>query len=491
MYLRPSGQKHVRSLTKAKGSITVFLSLSIMIILSLVLALFQGARIGAVRMKTECVADIATNSVLSEYSRQLYEQYGLLMVDSSYGTDSHSILNSQDRLKHYVQKNFERSTYGKLKNAQTLTAMYCKDARITGYSLATDNSGAPLERQIVAYMSADPVGAVMSEVLDNVGSLEGSGFDSTDIDEMASSNQETIDSIELPKVKNEDGEEETISIGNPADAVNSQRGVSILGLVVKDRSRISMARINGAEYASKRQLQKGTGLNDRESVSGGEKLLLDQYYFEKCSSYGQEFEKSVLKYQLEYLIFGQDSDYANLDKMAKTLLFWRQASNFAYLLSCGPKLQQAELMATALSAVILCPELMEPIKYSILFAWTFAESVSDLRILFEGGRVPLFKSDATWNLGIFEMLDFRGSYGKTDCGEGLYYRDYLRMKALMTGGKEKLSHMMDIIEMDIRNTPGNTCFRIDDCIDIMRADITVGTRFGYEAHIERIFGYEE
>lgn len=481
----------MKSLTKENGSITVFLLLSVMIILLLVLALFQGARIGAVRMKTECVADIATNSVLSEYSRELYEQYGLLMVDSSYGSDSHSILNSQERLKHYVQKNFERSLYGKVSNAQTLTAMYCKDARITGYSLATDNKGGPLERQIIAYMSAEPVGALMGDVLESVGSLEGSGFDSVNVDEMANANQETIDSIELPKIKNEDGNEETISIGNPADAVNSQRGMSILGLVVKDRSQISMARITGASCASKRQLQKGTGLNDKGVASEGEKLLLDEYYFEKCSRFGNELEKSVLKYQMEYLIYGQDSDYANLEKMAKTLLFWRQASNFTYLLSCQAKLQQAELMATALSAVILCPELTEPIKYSILFAWTFAESISDLRILFAGGRVPLFKSDATWNLGIFEMLDFRGSYNKTDCGEGLYYKDYLRMKAFMTSGKEKLFHMMDIIEMDIRNTQGNSAFRIDDCIDVMRADITVGTRFGYEAHIERVFGYEE
>ena len=490
MYSRPSGQRHVRLQTKEKGSITVFLSLSLMIILSLVLALFQGARIGAVRMKTECVADIATNSVLAEYSRQLYEQYGLLMVDSSYGLDSHTIHNSQERLKHYVQKNFERSLYGRASNAQTLTAMYCKDARISGYSLATDNEGAPLERQILAYMSAEPVGALMSDVLENVGSLEGSGFNSTNVDEMANENQETIDSIELPKVKNEDGEEETIAIGNPADAVNSQRGLSVLGLAVKDRSRISMARIDGAAYASKRTLQKGTGLDDKDSVSDGEKILLDRYYYEKCSRYGHELEKAVLKYQLEYLIFGQDSDYANLEKMAQTLLFWRQASNLMYLLSCGPKMQEAELMATALSAVILCPELMEPIKYSIIFAWTFAESISDLRILFEGGRVPLFKSDATWNLGLFEMFDFRGNYKKADCGEGLYYEDYLRMKAFMTSGKEKLSHMMDVIEMDVRNTMGNSCFRMDDCIDVMRADITVGTRFGYEAHIERIFGYE-
>ena len=89
------------------------------------------------------------------------------------------------------------------------------------------------------------------------------------------------------------------------------------------------------------------------------------------------------------------------------------------------------------------------------------------------------------------MLDFRGHLGKTDCGEGLYYEDYLRIKVLLTPEKEKLRHMMDIIEMDIRETEGNGSFRLDDCIDVMRAELVVGTMFGYEAQIEKVFGYEE
>ena len=54
---------------QAKGYLTVFLSLSITIILSLILALYQGARIGAMKMRTECVSDIAMNSVLAEYQQ--------------------------------------------------------------------------------------------------------------------------------------------------------------------------------------------------------------------------------------------------------------------------------------------------------------------------------------------------------------------------------------------------------------------------------------
>ncbi len=47
-----------------KGYITVFLTLSLTLILSLVFTVIEGARISAIRMKFECVADIGMNSVL-------------------------------------------------------------------------------------------------------------------------------------------------------------------------------------------------------------------------------------------------------------------------------------------------------------------------------------------------------------------------------------------------------------------------------------------
>ena len=87
--------------------------------MSLILALYQGARIGAVKMKAECVADISMNSCLGEYSRALFEQYGLMMVDMGYGSDKASVKNTEEHLRFYVSKNFERSTLGKLKFADT------------------------------------------------------------------------------------------------------------------------------------------------------------------------------------------------------------------------------------------------------------------------------------------------------------------------------------------------------------------------------------
>ena len=488
MSLKLSDRKPVRLQTK--GYLTVYLSLSITIILSLVLALYEGARIGAVKMKTECVADISMNSVLAEYSRQLYEQYGLLMVDTSYGTGSHSIVNTEEHLRNYVQKNLELSLQGRALGRNTMLGMYCKDAKITGSSFATDNDGAVLNRQILAYMGADVMGSLVTDVEENVRSLKESGFDTTDVDEMARENQEQIDAVELPTIINEEGEEEQISLGNPADTVNSQRGIGALSLAIPDKSRISDVSVNLSEYVSHREKNKGTGLDEGLDMSLGKRALIEQYYYEKCGYFGAEMDKSLLKYQMEYLAYGEGSDYANLEQVAKTLLFWRQASNMLYLFNCRPKVDAADLMASLLTAVMMVPELKELVKYSILFAWTFAESVSDLRILFSGGRVPLMKSDDTWRLGLEAMFSFRDS-DSGDCGEGLYYRDYLRMIVFMTDFDKKTQRLMDIMEMDIRKTAGNADFRIDHCLDCFRAEIEIGTSYGYGATIERVYGYEE
>ena len=458
--------------------------------MSLILALYSGARIGAVKMKTECVADIAMNSVLAEYSRELYRQYGLLMVDTSYGTGSHSITNTEEHLRKYAQKNFEPSTVGRLTGTSTMMRAFCKDARITGSSFATDNDGAVLNRQILAYMSAEPAEGMLTDVDDNIGKLNGAGLDTTDVDEMARENQEEIDSLELPTKINEDGEEEEVSLGNPADAVNSQRGIGVLSLAAGGID-ISRAAVDLSNYASNRTMNKGTGLRDYEEISASEKLLIDEYLCEKCGRYGGELKKSLLKYQLEYLIFGQNSDYRNLEKMAQTLFFWRQASNWMYMLGCSSKQSKADAVASALTAVLMAPEFKDPVKWSIIFAWVFAESVSDVNILLEGGRVPLFKSDSTWQLGLGEMLLFRGNLGRKDCGEGLYYKDYLRMKLGMTDLKDKTKRLMDIIEMDVRRTAGNGEFMIDHCLDTFCGELTVGTGFGYEVKIERVYGYEE
>ena len=68
------------------GYLTIFLALSITVLLSLILVLLEGARINAIRMKTETAGNIAVRSVLGEFHRELLKQYDLYFIDTSYGS---------------------------------------------------------------------------------------------------------------------------------------------------------------------------------------------------------------------------------------------------------------------------------------------------------------------------------------------------------------------------------------------------------------------
>ena len=47
----------------------------------------------------------------------------------------------------------------------------------------------------------------------------------------------------------------------------------------------------------------------------------------------------------------------------------------------------------------------------------------------------------------------------------------------------------DVIEMDIRQTPGNANFRLDGCFDTYTAHMEVESRFGYTYEMTRQYGF--
>ena len=127
---------------------TVFLSLTITILLSLTLALLQGARVGAACMETEVVTDIAVNAVLSEFNKALFEQYDLLLVDASYGEATPAVENVEERLRYYAEGNFGSPLRTALLQPRSMTALSLDLAQITEHSVATDAGYAVLQRQM-------------------------------------------------------------------------------------------------------------------------------------------------------------------------------------------------------------------------------------------------------------------------------------------------------------------------------------------------------
>ena len=481
---------------KIRGYLTVYLSLSLSLILSFILTMVEGARLHTVRMEAECITDIGMNSVLAEFHRELLEQYDLLFVDMSYGTSSAAIENSSEHLRRYMQYNCQPGPSSKdigLLSVRDWLALSVDRAVIREYTLASDANGNIMKRQALEYMKGASVEGILVDLMTRVGEVESLGLDIRDIVAERESVQAQIDGVKLPTEIDEEGLEHEIVLDNPADGVNASRGSFTLGLVLGNNTGISGAVIQPELYISHREKRSGTGIPASYSLPEGlaEGLLFDCYLFEKCGYYGKEMEKSVLKYQIEYILSGMDSDVGNLEKVVKRLLLWREVANVIYIFSDSGKCSEAELLAVTLTAVLLAPELKEPVKYSILFAWAYIESISDVKSLLNGGKVPLMKTEGDWKTSIKSLVGFSGSVPAEETGgRGLAYEDYLRIMLCMENDTKKNMRAMDLMEMDIRRTCGNTNFCMDACFDSYTADISISSAFGYCYETQKRYGYE-
>ena len=477
-----------------KGYITVFLTLSLTLILSLVFVVIEGARISAIRMKFECVSDIGMNSVLAEYHREMLEQYDLLFVDTSYGGGSADIGNTEAHLKNYIRMNLRPGSnkagigMGRTKD---FLAMDAGNVQIGKYSIASDNQGAVLKRQVTDYMSDYPVGAILEKLNLGVSEMESYGLETKDVAGERHGYEARIDEIGLPTREVEEGVYEEVPLDNPADIANATRSSGVLNLVLEDPSQVSAVKVSLNDYISRRTRKQGTGLcSEAVSVSGKpDELVFQAYLFEKYGHYGKELDKSLLKYQIEDILAGKDTDWQNLEQVAKRLLRWREAANVIYILTDSAKIAEAEAMALALTAVCMCPELAEPVKYTILFAWAYVESLQDVKTLLAGGRVPIYKTAADWKTGINSIKNVRGSLAQDDGGRGLNYEEYLRIMIFLQNQDTRTFRAMDIMEMDIRRTAGNGRFCLDGCFDAYEADMSVVSGFGYRYEMTRHYGF--
>lgn len=475
-----------------QGYLTVYLSLSLTLILSFILTFIEGARISVIRMEAECVADIGMNSVLAEFHRELLEQYDLLFVDMSYGTASYRAENSAEHLRVYMQNNWKGQDNG-VSSVRDWLSLSVDKAAIKELSIASDAGGNVMKRQAVAYMKEASVEGILAKTMDSAGKVQSLGLDTRDIDGERNSVQSQIDAIELPKEEDEEGQLVEIALDNPADKVNASRGSFTLHMVLGDTSQLSGAAVRVEEYISQREKMTGIGLRPGFDEPGGiaDDLLFDCYLFDKCGWYGNELEKSLMKYQIEYIIAGKGSDMENLEKVAKRLIRWREVANVIYILSDSAKCAEAEILALTLTAVLMVPALVEPVKYSILFAWAYLESLSDVKCLLKGGRVPLMKMASDWKTSIANVADFSGGIPDGEgSGHGLSYQDYLRVMLYLESSEVKNMRAMDIMEMDIRATGGNANFRMDACFDSYLADISISSAFGYHCDFQKRYGYD-
>ncbi len=468
---------------RVKAYLTVYLSLIIGILVTFLTTMLMAVRNETIRFETECVMDMGLDSIFAEYHRECLKQYDLLFIDSSYGEGVPDVNKTKNHLLSYMNKAFKGNNTLLSKD---LTALKAANGTISDVSFASDNRGEVLRYQIGQYMKSKYGLNLVSKAVGSEDIAKRKDeFDS--LNSQRESADGSVDEIlnEINSTLSE--EEEPYSVSNPADAVEGYRDDSMLIYALGERRQsLAYGSTDVNSLISHRTVTNGVGLMVTKDTGLMSDLSMNNYIFEKCGYFDKEKADSRLKYQIEYILKGKGDDAANLSLVASDIFKIRYAINEAYLWSSAVRKMEAEEVALAATSAVGVPALTEAVKASILFAWGYAESAQDLRILYDGHPLPNTKNDSNWNISIAELPVFAGCLDNYKISaSGMEYKDYLYGFLVIKNIDEKTVRLMDVMEMDIRKTPGNEAFRMDGMIFSLSAEVNVYSSYGSSVFIKR------
>lgn len=463
---------------KVNGSISIFLALTITMMLSFCMILIESARENAMLLKADMIFDTGMRCLAAEYHQKLWEEYDLFYVDCSYGAGIPDYGKVKSHLESYVEENLKYDTRGWF-------ALNYQDCQISEVSLATDQGGTDFYLQAVQAAEGSVGITYIEQALGWLEQVESTRYVSESIESESRQTEETIDGVNGTSVKVEDavwgvdeeGEPvlledakyETVNISNPLDQILS--GNILLRQIVSDISEVSVNRIDTSFLASNRGLAAGDS-DDSDSADGiWKKAFFCKYALDHFESYmdSDHSAQNGLAYPLEYLIGGKAADAQNMEIVMAELLVIREIDN--YLMLIQDEAKKAEADAIGAAAATLVPWAGPIVAQGVLIYWAYEESVEDLQSLLRGESVPLVKS-----IGLEAVSNF-----------SLDYEDYIFILLLMQGREKLTMRAMDMIEVKVREEQSD--FRMDACIsraaftgtftDIYDKKYTITDKFQY------------
>lgn len=286
----------------------------------------------------------------------------------------------------------------------------------------------------------------------------------------------------------ESEKEELPAENNPlADIVDIQ-AQALLNLVSPEGFTLSSKAVKSEETVSNRKLRQGYGTMKEKDNEAGDTIFFNLYLIDKFGNAANKKENTALDYEMEYLLGGKASDKDNLEYVIGRIRILRFAVNYGYLLTDKDMQMEVDTLATTLSAVFLSPEIGPVIKHALLLAWAYGESLTDVKTLLAGKKVPAVKSKESWNLtldGLLELAKNRSIPEGKETEEGNSYEQYLQMMLVLKSKEELSMRALDLVEMNLRSGMEKTFFRADACVSGADFDMTCYLRRGirYQYHI--------
>ena len=467
---------------------TVYLALCLTLIVSIYLVMIEGARRNGGKLEAACAAEIGMQSILAEYHRELFRQYNLFAIDSSYGTEISGRRNTEAHLLRYINNNLHIEDTGFAGIfTRDLFGLSADDAALTRVSVLTDYNGAVFRGCAIDAIRDDVGLGFLESVREWTRVMEINGLERTDVESQKEQLADSLEAYNGMEVQISEEESVQINVENPAGNLDSKINKGILPLVIEDTGTLSGRRLNSNFLFTDRiaaGLVSTGNIGSDRADSFTDRFLFQEYLLRYMSHYGDSEKEGALEYQIEYLLAGKDSDVENLKCVVNRLYAIREAANVIYLLSDREKSTEIRTLAVMLCGIFPVPGLVQLMEGIILLGWASAESLYDIKTLLAGGKIPLIKNAASWHYSLENALYGETADWQAD-GQGLSYEDYLRILLMLTDLDTLTARAMNTVEADIRRTPGNSAFRLDACYDRLEAEIRISSSYVYEYRILR------
>ncbi|MCR5295113.1 MAG: DUF5702 domain-containing protein [Lachnospiraceae bacterium] len=486
---------------KTEGSITVFLSLFSVILVSLIASAFVSVKVEAGKARCALAMDLALFSGLARYDRELFEAFDVFFVDG--GCESPAlrmdVLNrrlKEDFLVNLCPAEGAASVFGR-----DLLRLETEQAAVTGYTLATDAEGEIFAEQAVTYMR-DTLGVQgLSELMDAASKEREEGKKKTEPQETAKEGAYETLLAEAESAKKE-GEAEKGEVPpdfvNPIPFMEKLREFSLTELAAGGAEKISPGVMEDGRLLKNRKAETGMGIIELPEAAGGaeRKALFAQYGMRHFKNFvsAESGKAEGLSYEAEYLAGGKLSDRKNLEKVARKLLAVREAVNTASLLADPDKQLKITAVSASVASLLLLPAAEPVLRLILSGGWAYAESLVDIRALFSGKRVPAVKDASSWQVPLEAIPSLLGEgaidlLGR-DAEGGMSYGDYMRAFLLLTDRKKLTQRSLEMVECRLRDG-GKENFRIDHAVSSLTFEVKVKSERRALLREERTLSYSD
>lgn len=492
---------------KVEGSMTIMMSLSLLLVISILCSLLEMTRIWGYQSIFKTSKEVALTSLMASYNSPLWENYHVLAIPAGIQEGENLDLEPLEwRMLNYGNTSLDA---GKASNYQlNLFSGRLWDAHIMQYSVLTDKEGEIFRKQACQYAGNHlPIQAIDllvhktqednslifqeedildkgQDAIEQAGEMKEEIELGSDADGKQDEREEGKEENEAVKnndslvrqeaVSEDDREERQEAEDPPIEFMETMKKAPILELVLPKGQEVSskyLQNVEEGEVTANEGASRKSDIQSRRLYCGDDELVKEgltnrvlyaAYLQEHFGSYGKPLEGRALNYELEEILMDKGRDQDNLKGVVGRLLLLREGVNFIYLSTHPKKTAMAQSVAMGLVGWTGVAPLVEAVKWLVVLAWAYVESIIDLQVLMDQGEVPLVKTDSTWQTDLYHLGKGVAKGGNADLYKAgkatISYEQYLLI-LLGIETKQKVNiRTLQLVEENLEKMTGHRVY---------------------------------